>query len=197
LILALREYADFLIVSVDDDMFYKQDWLELLYKTHISFPRDIISNHAIRISFSNKHVDGYNNWNHRKYGWKKDEINSSYFNFLLGYGGVLYPPHSLYKDVLNQDLFLNLSPHHDDLWFYVMALLNNTKIRKTEDNNINNVLNFDYILTDIYKNIPRLTDINDEENQNDVQIKAVLDYYGIYESFYEMLTEEKPIHIKE
>ena len=40
----------------------------------------------------------------------------------------------LYKDVLDEQKFLHLAPHQDDIWFWAMALLKETKINVVEEN---------------------------------------------------------------
>jgi hypothetical protein len=47
---------------------------------------------------------------------------------------VLYPPNSLYKDVANENLFTELSPTNDDIWFWMMAVLNDTRIKVVKHN---------------------------------------------------------------
>ena len=53
---------------------------------------------------------------------------ASFRQRLTGYGAVLYPPHSLYKDVTNEKL-INKIPTHDDIWLWAMAVLQGTKTR--------------------------------------------------------------------
>ena len=61
------------------------------------------------------------------------------YNLLqIGVGAVLYFPNCFYKDVLREDLFLKLANNTDDLWFWVMAILNNTKI-KLANNSVDNL----------------------------------------------------------
>ena len=52
----------------------------------------------------------------------------SFLNFLTGVGGVLYPPNSLHQDILSQEGFSSLCPNADDIWFWAMAVLADTKI---------------------------------------------------------------------
>ena len=49
----------------------------------------------------------------------------------IGYGGVLYPPHTLFHEVQNRDLFLRLTPRADDLWFKAMSYLAGTQTRRS------------------------------------------------------------------
>ena len=60
--------------------------------------------------------------------WTKYQ-DISYKNAQTGCGGVLYPPKSLNPNVLNKQEFMSLIPTHDDIWFWLNAILNNTKIK--------------------------------------------------------------------
>jgi hypothetical protein len=82
----------------------------------------------------------------------------------------------LYKDVLDEELFLKLSPTADDLWFWAMAVLNNTKINVIK-NNISKLF---------YTNAEREFGLNDETTLaqknivgggNDKQMKNILNHY--------------------
>lgn len=173
LVHTLQLYPESIIVTADDDLYYNSQWLEKLYTTHEQHPEDIIAHRVHAISFTNKKIDPYNSWNGP---W----VECSYLNFLTGVGGVLYPPNSLYKDVSNYHLFQELSPLADDVWFYIMALLNRTKIRRIR----NEVRQYCYI--DKLNNSSGLMDLNVGENRNDYQINDVLSYYGLYDNFYEL-----------
>jgi len=177
LVFSLENYPDYIIVTADDDVYYAPAWLKTLYNTHIKNPKDIVSNRIRRVSFKKREIDSYNNWKHTV------STSPSLLNFLLGYSGVLYPPHSLYKDVLDKSLFLSLSPHADDIWFYAMALLAGTKIRKPLKLFRTN-FPFDYQLEKEWESIPELIKINLEENRNDTQLKAVLSHYSVFRDFY-------------
>ena len=39
-------------------------------------------------------------------------------------GGVLYPPHALKADMLDESLFTELAPTTDDIWFWAAAVAN-------------------------------------------------------------------------
>ena len=55
----------------------------------------------------------------------------------MGGSGTLYPPHSLFKDATNIEKIKNLIPTHDDIYFWVMAILNKTKICMIKNADIN------------------------------------------------------------
>ncbi|MFZ1980133.1 MAG: glycosyltransferase domain-containing protein, partial [Smithella sp.] len=114
LIPALKEYPDDIIVTADDDIYYPRKFLELLYGAYLKEPQYIHCHRVHKITFDkNKNIQKYSKWIRQA-----SNIESSLCNFLTGAGGVLYPPNSLYKDVLNEELFLKLSPTADDIWFW-------------------------------------------------------------------------------
>ena len=125
LIPALKEFSNDVVVVVDDDVYYPKEWLKKLYNQHLKTPKFVIGHRGHKIMLDeNGHPKPYRQW-------KKNQTlpKASYRNFMTGCGGVLYPPHSLYRDVTNVELFRKLAPYADDIWFWAMAVLNNVKIR--------------------------------------------------------------------
>ena len=125
LVPAIRKYPDDIIVTVDDDAYYDEDLLNSLYSAYMKNPENIYVRRGVRLKLENdvlKHIPA------RKYFFK-DSFLPTYFNQLMGGSGCLYPPHSLYKDVLNTEIFTKIIPTHDDVYFWAMAVLNGTKIQ--------------------------------------------------------------------
>ena len=121
LIPTLKKYPDAIIVTADDDNLYKPEWLEKLYNSYKKYPNDIQA-HRITMFYYNQmfqYISGGREYYHK----------ASYLNKLVGLGGVLYPPHCFYKDILNEELFMKLAPTNDDQWFWFQAMLNKTKVR--------------------------------------------------------------------
>ena len=120
---SLKLCPDDIIVTADDDIFYPSFWLKELYETHIKYPECIISQRARKISLNDDCTfRSYNEWEFN------DDNEPSFLNFFTGAGGVLYPSGSLKKDVLKYDLAKKFTPSGDDIWFWIMAVLNKTKI---------------------------------------------------------------------
>lgn len=128
LIPSLEEYPDDIIITVDDDLYYAEDTVETLYNSYLKFPEDI---HAHRCGQVLLKKDKIADVSMRKL-YFSDFKGASYSYRQIGYGAVLYPPHSLYGDVLDRKKFTILVPTHDDIWFWFMAVLNNTKIRSVK-----------------------------------------------------------------
>ncbi len=173
LVPALKEFPEDIIITVDDDIYYSQNLVKTLYDEYLVHPNMV---HCIRAHKITKGKSGkilpYNEWEH-----EIQNTEPSCDNFLTGVGGVLYPPHSLYKEVFNEQLFKKLAPTADDIWFWAMAVKNGTKI---------NVVNSNFRLT--YVNPERelrltadktLASENVCNNKNDVQMSDTINYLGI------------------
>ncbi|MBR1423936.1 glycosyltransferase [bacterium] len=169
LIPALREYPNDIIVTADDDIFYDYNWLEKLYN---EYEGDcVIAHRCHRIIIENEKILPYRNW-------EKCVIknNPSFLNFATGAGGIMYPPHCLHKEVANEALFKKLAPKADDVWFWAMSVLNNTKIKTVTEPNRELK----------YVNPERELGFNEDGTlcatnkfENDLQISNVIEYLNI------------------
>lgn len=171
LIPTLERYSDKVIVTCDDDMFYEKDWLEQLWNKHLEKKEDIVAHNIYGISYENNTILPYDLWPHSII-----TNQSSFMNFLVGCGGVLYPPNCFYKDILNKELFLSLTPYADDIWFYFMAILNGRKISQPAKPH----LAFHYV--NPYREYgitagTTLTRINVGQSKNDYQFMEIIKYY--------------------
>lgn len=182
LVPAMKEYPNDIIVTADDDIFYENNWLEILYKSYLDNPNFIHCHRANGITTSKKEINSDRKWTSPS---KMNSSGASFKHFLTGVGGVLYPPNCLYKDVLNEEIFMKCSPRHDDAWFWAMAVLNNTKINIV-NNNINSLT---------YVNPERELQLIDEvtlwsmnKKQADSQISKILERYP---QIIDIVTSEK------
>ena len=89
---AMREYPDYAVITVDDDIIYQPTLVEKLMEGYWSHPDCVI---ARRVHKIRRGDDGtvlpYNEWQQRC----KDESGPSEDLFATGVGGVLYPPNIL------------------------------------------------------------------------------------------------------
>ena len=128
LVPSLRKYPNDVIVTADDDMFYRPDWLERLHASYVKDP-DVIHCHLVNeIKVVNDVVQTYPSWS-----FDRVRGRQTFGNLLMGVCGVLYPPHALAAEVTDEAKFLKLSPAADDLWFWAMAVLNGRKIKLAEE----------------------------------------------------------------
>ena len=127
LIPTLKQYPNSIIITIDDDVYYKKDMIEKLYKSYLKNPKDIHAHRISKIIFNKikKNFDIINGG--------LDYYNvSTYLNILNGVGGVIYPPNCFNNDIFNETLILKLAKTNDDLWFWVQAVLKGTKIKVVE-----------------------------------------------------------------
>lgn len=125
LIPALKDFPDAVIVTVDDDVDYHKDMLKDLLDLHDKLP-DCVLAHRAKLMKPGK---PYKKW--RKYRWYHflfKRIHAGFKNIQTGVGGVLYPPHTLREDMLDEKLFRGMAPTTDDIWFWAAAVANGRKI---------------------------------------------------------------------
>lgn len=120
---AFKDYPDDIIITVDDDIFYRNDLVETLLTFHKQFPSSIITNWAKVISFNDDNTLQYVNWLEAT----QEDIGITRTNYsIFGVAGVLYPPHCMYKDCLNVELIKQLCLTADDIWLSCQAILAGT-----------------------------------------------------------------------
>ena len=177
LIPTLRAFPEYHHIIVDDDIYYTSTLIKELYECHQQHPNDVIA-HAMAIpQFSD---DGntllpYKQW--PQYTHINDNFPYNQNTILpIGYGGVFYPKEAFDKEVENEEMFLQLCPQADDLWFYAhgirlglrKVMVTNSKVR--------------YIQTDLIRQViskDRLHDTNFGEGQNNIQLEKLLNHYNL------------------
>jgi hypothetical protein len=123
LVFTVEEDPDRFIAIADDDVYYKFDWLEELVQGF----RPGVRNSSCHITFRFHKAAGeglapFLDWEIDPQDY---EVRSPAANVLpIGVGGILYPPNAFNGDIVRRDLFQQLAPHSDDIWFYAMARLN-------------------------------------------------------------------------
>lgn|SRR5574344_1890169 len=160
-----------LIVTIDDDLIYDKRTIEMLYNTHLSNPNAIVCSQANIPTFVNGHLRPYNDWVFNVVETDKQII------LPLGGSGTLYPPNSLFKDVNKSSLFMTLSPCADDVWFWIMGIMQGTTVKLSSNRHM--IMPIDLLYQLLHKNNNSLMRKNLAEGYNDVQIKAVFSYYGL------------------
>jgi|GEM_PF-4413572 len=163
---ANRFGEEYPIITVDDDINYSSEVIELLMSSYMKYPKDIHCHRAWKFIFDENKILVKENIIGDHWG------EGSYLNMPTGVGGVLYPPSSYHEDFFKKELFLDLAPTADDLWFWCMAVLNDVKIRLVD-------YNIDYLnyIEDSQEG-PSLFKINVfGEELNKVYIQKLLQHY--------------------
>lgn len=171
---ALREFSDHILVSADDDIYYPLDWLENMYNAYLSNPNYIYANRLHEVKMLDGKICPYADWVKCITNYKPSKLN-----FPTSVAGILYPPNVFDDEAINIERFTSLCPNQDDVWVWVMAILNN-KTFVTFENAINNDL--------VYVNPERELQISGESTLatsnlvgggNDIQINNTLNFYNI------------------
>lgn len=125
LVPALRDFPEAVIVTVDDDVAYHRHMLADLLHVHSLVPGAVIAHRAKRI----RPGKPYRTWpKFRWYDFVLKRHKPSFLNIQTGVGGVLYPPHCLRADMIDDELFTAIAPTADDFWFWAAAVANGTPV---------------------------------------------------------------------
>lgn len=177
LIPTLKKYPKAVIITADD-ILYNKNWLKKLYNSYLKEPNLIHCHRAHLVLFDKQNnIRPYQEWTH-----EQTKSSTSFNNFLTGVGGVLYPPNCFYKDIFKEDIFMQLTPNADDIWFWAMALLNDTKIKIIK----NKIIKLKYI-----KNSQKISLYHQNllQNKNDAKLQAVINYYPQIKDKLEIITK--------
>ena len=177
LLFALREFPSAVLVTADDDLIYKRNWLRELAEAHAATPDLIIGHRARFIQFSASGTSlPYNSWPLEHAAL----THPSHYILPTSGGGTLYPPNALHPDAVDSVTAERLSSTADDLWFKVMALRQGTMCRALR------------AVSDPLDEIPgsqteRLWSLNARPSGNDAQWAALLGHYSIDRSNFLVL----------
>ena len=160
---SFTSYPDNLVLLVDDDIYYPLNMVEQMLEAYMENSNSIICRFGYKIQYN---MDGsIKNY----FTWPLIQDASFSQSILFGTGGgSLFQPSKLYRDTCNANLFENLCPLADDIWINAMVRLSKQNIVKLDCGGLLPIYN---------KNNEMLCTLNVIENQNDVQLKAVDDYY--------------------
>ncbi|MCH5239340.1 MAG: hypothetical protein J1F38_03880 [Muribaculaceae bacterium] len=173
LIPSLSLFPNDLIITVDDDLLYDCNLIDSLVRSYLDNPMAIHAARTHVMTFNKSgNLNPYNNWN-----WCSASTKNNKHLFFTGGGGTLYPPHSLDPEVMNQDVFLDICPTADDVWFNAMALKNGTEVCKaTTHSNLGE----DFITNMDMQDIGLLNINVQGDNLNDIQILKVYNKYDLF-----------------
>ena len=187
LIPALEKYPDDIIVTADDDIFYQPDWLKILYDAHLENPDCVIAHRAHRIRLDKQgNLFPYASWQFKV----KPAISSNpqqCGNFFTGGAGALYKKNFFHADILNRELFLELTPLADDIWFWAMTVLNDTKIVITNSTQKTLI----YLDADLERDGETLW--RENKTRNDIYLNQIMEKYPVLlEKLIREAAETKP-----
>ncbi len=181
LIPTFTKYPGSNVMTVDDDVIYSSDTLSTMLNTHNNYKEDILCYVSRNPDIIDGLPQGYGHW---KEFMRNEE---GYLLFPVGYGGTFYPKGALHEDVCDERLFMSLCPMADDVWFWFCGIRNKTYKRCIAKKGID--LSFDSLYQYFHKG-SALTHSNNQNNQNDVQIRKLFDYYNFRLKFRKLIKSE-------
>ena len=126
LVPALADFPDDLIITIDDDLIQPPQLIEKLLESYHRYPRSVSSCRTCRVYTKSGRIKKYKKWRF----FKKKRVllygrAPRMRNVATTGGGALFPPRVLHPDVSNMELFTDIAPTNDDLWFWAMVVRNN------------------------------------------------------------------------
>jgi len=170
----LETFPDANIITIDDDMLYPYDMVEILIREHKLDSKCILGFRAHKIKLEpNGALRPYVEWE-----YETSDSNRCNLVFFTGVGGIFYPKGCFDDEVLNSNVFMSICPSADDVWLKAMALLSQRKCKKVNDDR-----DFWGRFMLIKKNQDiGLFNLNVIDTFNDEQIKSVFEKYDLYSS---------------
>ena len=161
---SFKDYKDSLIITVDDDTFYPEDFVEQLYNGSLEYPNAVICNWAHKITLNNNIIMNYDEW--------ESCTNDLGFRTVpIGCCGILYKPWLFDEEVFNKDKIVECSLYTDDLWLKCMELRNNIPAVNINKANLVYFCNVRSSFSGLYK------DNTGVDNRNDKNFKKLLEEY--------------------
>jgi hypothetical protein len=167
---ALEEFPYDYVITFDDDLYYNEHLLENLVNLKKEFPNCVPTNRAHKLIFEDKSILPYRKWFHNAY----DKQPSHNLVQTGGYG-ALYTSEDMYKDFNNENIFLKLAPHADDLWLKIMVLIQGKKVVT------NSKYNKDPLVIK-GSQFNKLVNENVLNGGNDTQLKNLMEHYNLTEN---------------
>lgn len=172
LIPALKMFPDNPIVTIDDDFYYNSNLLDWLLSAYAkSDKKTVIGSWSAIEGRRNGHYLPYMQWKDSKYGNKYSEIS------LFAGNGTIYPPYIFDDEITKHNLFINLCPTADDIWFWAMEKRLAIKIEIISQAGYGLHIPVNRAVT--YTNVGTLYIKNGIEGANNQQLNEVVNYYNL------------------
>lgn len=158
------------IITIDDDILYPHDMIEILLKEGEKYPNYVIGTRAHKILTKDGEIQPYLKWE-----IETKDSKPSHDIFITSGAGTLFPAGLLSEKLMDEKLFMDHCPNADDIWFKAICIISDVKCKKVDDTR-------EY--GERYLTLPDDQDIglfnnNVNGNGNDVQIRNTFDALNI------------------
>ena len=123
---SLQAWPDKIVVTCDDDMLYPTNWLNNLYQQHLRTPNSVVAHAGRLLRRSQGQLLPYRQWPFVKQGHNVAEL------LPIGFAGVLYPVGVFSSQMFDRQIYQQLCPKADDLWFKAQAYLQGVSSQTTD-----------------------------------------------------------------
>ena len=179
---ALKDNPDKYIVTIDDDIYYRDDLISRLWIMSQSNKGCACANRATKILDETFELKKYNQW-----GVNQSDPYGASFNYLaLGTCGVIYPPLLLRNtEMFNVESIMKNCMKADDLWLKCHEILNCIPVATRE------FYSHSIEIMGSQRISLRSTNCDDTKiSGNDIQWKNLDDEYHIIERLTELVKQE-------
>ncbi|PML79788.1 hypothetical protein BCT27_19925 [Enterovibrio norvegicus] len=170
LVPSLKLFPQADIITVDDDILYPHDLIELLLRGRHLEPDSIVGVRAHTIAIDKDGVKPYRKW---KYESSFEENGRN--TFLTSGAGTLFPAGMLNEEFCNEKSFMELCPSADDIWINMMCIKHDIKRSKIRDDRD---FSLRFLQIKDHQDIA-LNNENVHSNGNDLQLSKILEKYDI------------------
>lgn len=176
---AMQEFPDDIIITIDDDYYYKNTLIEELVNGYKKYPNAVAARAAHLITcLQDGCIAPYSDWYENSIRY----VNVPRMDLCaIGCGGILYPPHVLGREVFEKDLFMQDCRYADDIWLKFMELLYGVPV---------------VLVNEIFDDLPimeyhydGLYQKNNGNSGNDMQLRKVFERYNDYHGVNDTLAD--------
>ncbi len=124
---ALREFKDYLVITIDDDIIFPNTMISELLKCHEKYPEVVCARRVHKITKKNNQILPYNLWD-KEYIRR---IKPSNRIFATTGAGTLYPPYvnnHLCNSTFDSNKIIELCLEADDIWMKCMEIKSSIKV---------------------------------------------------------------------
>ena len=160
--LSATQFAEFPLVTADDDVLYQRTWLrDLVDAANVEPFPVIVAHRAHRMKLEQGAIAPYLSWD-----LECGTVRPSYANVATGVGGILYPTEfAVEVGRAWTTEFMQAAPTTDDLWLHSRAILLQVPTKQVNPMSAR--------VVEHHPGIPRLMDLNVAGGNNDVTIRQI------------------------
>lgn len=168
LVYTVKEYNDYNIITIDDDVIYSRDYFKKLINLHKKHPRCICCYRAHEIKFNGKFILPYKEWGFHSLGIKGPSMKI----MPIGIGGVLYPAGTFLFEDFDFTVINEVAPFSDDIYFKWIEMEKRVCVVKVYKNKKHNP----YYIANTQENSLKMMNVV-SGNNNDIAIKKIENYF--------------------